>query len=354
MHFTSYNKEIMTAQGEVIRLFSNIVTVDRKGKRNLVPCAFGQTSRVLKSIFNPAAAPQIYPLITIERTSISIDQSRNIELNNDIAEMVSLVHYDPNTRPPTPVDIKFRVHVFSKYPEELDMIICNFIPFYNKDVFVTTPHPKLEGKFLSHQIIWDGNVETVWKSELANSEQDVQTASATFTYKTEIFGGTEKLGDTTFGRILKINMSLSPSDGTTYPDFDPSNPDGNIIGGFYAVPYSETFDRYYQSLVEHYYNGDADADLAYGAYNAMFNSAILNNDIDALKEAQSRGADIYKRSYWPYKYAEAKGYSEILRWLKDNDALIPTAEMEHYPVGKEVKVAELLTSVNTDGTDETK
>lgn len=347
MHFTSYNKEIMTAQGEVIRLFSNIVTVDRNKKRHLVPCAFGQTSRVLKGIMNPSAAPQVYPIITIERSSISIDQNRNIELNNDIAEMVSLVHYDPNTRPPTPIDIKFKVNVFSKYPEELDMIVCNFIPFYNKDVFVTTPHPKIDGKFLSHQIIWDGQVETTWKSELANNDQDLQSASATFTYKTEIFGGTEKLTDSNVGKILKINMSLSPSDGSTYPEFDPNNPDGNIIGGFYAVDYSETFDKYYQNLVSHYYNGDADANFVFSAYNAMFNSAILNHDIDAMKEAVSNGADIYKKSYWPYKYAYAKEYSDIVSWLEDNGALIPTSE-EHYPVGNEIKTADLDTFTDSD------
>ncbi len=347
MHFTSYNKEIMTAQGEVIRLFSNIVTVDRKNKRHIVPCAFGQTSRVLKGIMNPGAAPQVYPLITIERTSISIDQSRNMELNNDIAEMVSLVHYNPNTRPPTPIDIKFKVNVFSKYPEELDMIICNFIPFYNKDVFVTTPHPKIEGKFLSHQIIWDGQVDTTWKSELSNNDQDMQAASATFTYKTEIFGGTEKLGDDNFGKILKINMSLSPSDGSTYPDFDPNNPDGNIIGGFYAVDYSESFDHYYQNIISHYYNGDCDADIVFSVYNAMFNSAILNNDIDSLKDAFANGADIHKRSYWPYKYAQSREYSEIMAWLEENGALIPTSD-EHYPVGKEIKQAELIESVETE------
>lgn len=342
MHFTSYNKEIMTAQGEVIRLFSNIVTVDRKGKRHLVPCAFGQTSRVLKSIMNPSAAPQIYPLITVERMSITIDQSRNIELNNDIAEMASLVHYDPDTRPPTPINIKFRVNVFSKYPEELDMIICNFVPFYNKDVFVTTPHPKIEGRFLSHQIIWDGSVEATWKSDLNNGDQDVQSASTTFTYKTEIFGGTDKLGDDDYGRILRINMSLSPSDGSTYTEFDPNNPDGNIIGGFYEVSYTESFDRYFQTLIYHYYNGDCDADIVYGAYNAMFNSAIMNDDLDALKDAYSHGADMHKRSYWPYKYAEAKGYDGIVQWLKDNGSLIPDGVSEHYPVGKEVKVADLM------------
>lgn len=343
MHFRSYNKEIMTAQGEIIRLFSNIVTVDKKGKRHLIPCMFGQTSRVLKSIFNPSAAPQMYPIITIERQSIRIDQNRNIESNNDIAQMASLIHYDPDTKPPTPIDITFKVTVFSKYPEELDMIICNFIPFYNKDVFVTTPHPKLEGKFLSHQIIWDGQIESSWKAEIANTEQDIQTATATFTYKTEIFGGTDKLNDEPYGRIYNINLSLSPSDGSIYPEFDPNNPDGNIIGGFYNVPYSESFDQYFQNLITHYNNGDADADAIYSVYNAMFNSAVLNDDIEGLKEAYAKGANIYKHSYWPYKYASTKKYTDIVDWLVENDALIPSSDKEHYPVDNNIKIADLNT-----------
>jgi len=342
MHFISYNKEIMTAQGEIIRLFSNIVTVDKLGKRHIVPCIFGQTSRILKSIFNPNASPQKYPIISIERSSISIDQSRNIEINNDIANMTSLIHYDPNTKPPTPIEIKFKVNIFSKYPEELDMIICNFIPFYNKDVFVKTPHPKLDGKFLSHQIIWDGQIETTWKNELINNEQDIQHASASFTYKTELFGGTEKLTKPEIGRIININLSLSPSDGTIFPEFDPSNPEGNIIGGFYSVPYAESFEKYYQNIITHYLNGESDANISYSAYNAIFNSAILNNDLDEMKNAANLGANIHKHSYWPYKYASLKGYNDIISWLKENGALIPTDE-EHYPVGKDIKVSDLDT-----------
>ena len=307
MYTTSYNKELKTAQAEIIRLFSNITIPLRRGGKtikSIVPCVFGQTSRILKSILNPSAAPQIYPIIVVERGEIQIDLQRNSELQHDIAIMTSSTSYDPDTKPPTPVIMDFTVNVFSKYPEELDMVVTNFIPFFNKDVFVITPHPKLEGKNLRHQIIWLGNVSFEWKSSLQNTEQDIQMATFKLQYKTEIFGGVDKLTDGHEGDIYTINMSLSPSTGEIYPDFDSDNPDGNLLGGFYAVPYSMSFSTFADAIINRYLDNDIDYDgLVSNAFNARFNTGVMNKDIDYMEDAVENGANIYKRSYWPFKYA---------------------------------------------------
>lgn len=334
MYTTSYNRELKTAQAEVIRLFSNItIPVVKKGKsiKSIVPCVFGQSSRILKSIMNPQGAPQIYPILSVERGNIQIDLARNSELQHDITIMTSSGSYDPNTKPPTPIILDFTIYAFSKYPEELDMIVSNFIPFFNKDVFVITPHPKLEGKTLRHQVIWNGDVAFDWKSLLQNTEQDMQIATFKLQYKTEIFGGVDKLNDGNGGEIYTINMALTPSDGEIYPEFDYDNPESNLFSGFYAVPYSESFAQFSKNIIDRYINGNSDYDgMITNAFNARFNTGVMNHDIEYMEEAVEGGANIYKFSYWPYKYAEDHEYEDIMEWLKLHGALIPKYGEEHY------------------------
>ena len=339
MYTCSYNHELKTAQAEIIRLFSNITIVTKEKGQLMIPCLFGQTSRILKSIMNPQAAAQVYPLITIERGNIQIDMQRNSELQHDISIMTSSHSYNPNTKPPTPIIMDFTISCFSKYPEELDMIVTNFIPFFNKDVFVVTPHPKLENRVLKHQIIWTGDVTFDWKTVLQNTEQDIQIATFKLQYKTEIFGGLDKITDLNGGDIYTINLGLNPSNGEIYTDFDPEHPDGNLLGGFQAVPYAESFASYSKSIITKYLAGDCDADfIITNAFNAQFNSAILNHDINAIEAAVSKGANIYKKSYWPYKYAENQDYEDIMTWLREHYALIPNEEHYVDAIGDRAKV----------------
>lgn len=331
MKYYSYNKEIITATAEIIRLFSNISIPNLHGSTDdngHVRCLNGQTSRVLKSILNPTAASFSYPLICIEKGSMRIDKARNRETNYDISIMTSPVTYDPNTRPPTPVDIDFTINIFAKYPEDIDMIVSNFVPFFNTDVFVRTPHPKLPGKYLTHQVIWDGNVNWDWKSSLQNTEQDIQIAKTNFTYKTEIFGGDTVASNDKGAIIHNIILDYSETNGSINTEYNPESKN-NLLGGFYAVPYSEDFSSYSKKLINNTLRPmpeDAESERGYAvydslsisAYDELFNKAVMENDLEAAKDAISNGASIYKYSYWPYAYANSLGYTDIVKLIVDS------------------------------------
>lgn len=370
MKVLSYNKEILTATGEMIRLFSNITILqlhDKNGnavkpitaKKILVPLEYAQASRILKSIMNPKGAPKEYPLVTLEKKNISADLSRNAEIHHDMAITTSLPNYLPDSHPPIPVDIGFKLTIFGKYPEDVDMIVSNFAAWFNMDVFVTTPHPKLKGRTLNHQVVWSGEVNYDWKSSLQSTEQDIIIASTDFTYKTELYAGYGPIKSTPDGIIHKIILDYSVSDGSLYPEYDPSKAGGgeggmgNIMGGFYCVPYDSDFDAYSERIVTNTISpGELDYDgLSFNYFNEAFNEAVMNADMDALSSAASSGANIYLHSYWPYVYAKNAGYSDIVAWLEDHNSLKPTFSSEteapssyeeHYPVDEKIiKIADL-------------
>ena len=366
MKVLSYNKEILTATGEMIRLFSNITIIqlhDKNGngikplnsKKILVPLLYAQTSRIVKSIVNPKAAPQEYPLVTLEKKNISADLQRNAEIHHDMVVNTSLPNYLPDSHPPIPVDIGFTLNIFGKYPEDVDMIVSNFASWFNTDVFVTTPHPKLSGRTLNHQVIWSGEVRYDWKTTLQSTEQNVIIASTDFTYKTEIYAGYGPIKSTPDGQIRKVVLDYSVSDGSLYPEYDPSKAGGgeggmeNMIGGFFCVPYEADFDEYSNRIVTNTISPAAlDYDgISFNYFNEKFNEAVMNNDVGLMESSATSGANIYLHSYWPYAYAKAQNYSDVLEWLDGHNALKPefsteteepSSYDEHYPFNDRQKI----------------
>ena len=371
MKVLSYNKEILTATGEMIRLFSNITILqlhDANGnavksinsKKTLVPLKYAQTSRILKSIMNPKGAPQEFPLITLEKKNISADLQRNAEIHHDMAMTTSLPNYLPDSHPPIPVDIAFTLNIFGKYPEDVDMIVSNFASWFNTDVFVTTPHPKLKGRTLNHQVVWSGEVAYDWKTSLQSTDQDIIIASTSFTYKTEIYAGYGPIKDTPDGQIHKVIMDYSVSDGSLYPKYDPSKAGGgeggmgNIMGGFFCVPYDADFDEYSERIVTNTISPAAlDYDgIAFNYFNEKFNESVINEDVGGMESAATSGANIYLHSYWPYAYAKSHECSAVVEWLDEHHALKPTftseteassSYVEHYPFSEkeEIHIADL-------------
>lgn len=371
MKVLSYNKEILTATGEMIRLFSNITILqlhDKNGnavkpitaKKILVPLEYVQASRILKSIMNPKGAPKEYPLVTLEKKNISADLSRNAEIQHDMAITTSLPNYLPDSHPPIPVDIGFTLTIFGKYPEDVDMIVSNFAAWFNMDVFVTTPHPKLSGRTLNHQVVWSGEVNYDWKGAIHATDQDIVIASTDFTYKTELYAGYGPIKGSPDGIIHKVILDYSVSDGSLYPEYDPSKAGGggpggmgNIMGGFYCVPYDADFDAYSERIVANTVSPaelDYDA-LAFNCFNEAFDAAVMNGNMAALSSAAASGANIYLHSYWPYAYAKEAGYDDIVEWLDEHKALkpefkspdeTPESYVPHYPVDeKTIKIADL-------------
>jgi hypothetical protein len=327
MHFFSYNHELLVATGEMQRLFGDMViknvNPDGAHKFIAIPAIFSQSSRILKSILNPDANPVRLPVISIERKDIMVDLTRNTEINYDIQLRNSNTdtRMNPNLKPPIPVNITYDVHFYSKHPTELDMMLSNFIPFFNKDVFVKTPHPKIEGRFLSHQIVWNGSIVPEWHAELQNIQDDIINATTSFTYKTELWGGDEKVKSDNSGKVLVIDLTLSNSTSDIYDKYDSSKNENNV-GGFYAVPYSQSFNSYFEMLLASEIKNPIYDGWCNSYYNALLNEAIVNNDLASAKTQIAAGANIQKYSYWPYAYAEKHAYTELASYLKENGALI--------------------------------
>jgi hypothetical protein len=196
MDFRSFNNELALAQIQFMSIFSGIV-ISRDTKNGskdiMVPCIAGQRSRILKNLENPELAPrQTLPIIVVERSGFSRDTERlaNLNLEQKASPRADMINF--NYLSPNPINVSYTVSILTKYPGDLDKILSNFIPFFNGDVYVKIPHPKIQNYSLKCQVLWDGSVQDEWPSEKEPYSDDIQIASTVFTFKTYLFGGQGK------------------------------------------------------------------------------------------------------------------------------------------------------------------
>ena len=239
MEVFSHNNELIYAQSQFMRLFNNIKLLrkDKNNKDIIVKCMFGKRSRVFKTLENSNYGQLVLPAIYFSRTSLSRNPQRLTNLHNEIYNKNQNLDY--NLLTPVPIDIVFELVIVTKYPEDMDIILSNFIPFFNQDIYVKIKNPKDETKKINHQVIWSNEINEEWPDELDGSNLDIQIATTSFTFKTYLFGGDSQLAQNT-NLINVIDFSI------TAPTVSGDLTTG--IGGYFPVPTLQSFDDYYANI----------------------------------------------------------------------------------------------------------
>jgi len=366
MRAISYNRELRLANEQMLMLFSNII-IDKnlytsaeklkgcKKRKYVVKAVFGQESKIFKQIQNPTGSELVLPLVAITREGlIARDDSRVANVNYHAVMASNAATYpqrnaqgniDPrdhyyDAEAPQPVILKYKVTFYTRDPNEMDIFMGNVAVSFNKDVWVRSPHPKIDGLALEHQVVWDGQFSTQWDSErLKETDIDIMQCSTNFDYHTEFFGGTNMIdpADAAKGIVEKIVFDTTvPGDKSPYDEF--VSGEYNNGGGFLCVPLSKSFEEIESELNEKLLEKPDGDFMSYGVYNGILNEGVLNNESSTIQIALNHGANIHKHSYWPYFYSLANNddgvYNDVIQLLRDNGAL--TANMPNYLSSKEM------------------
>lgn len=239
MEIRSFNQELQFADILFSRLFKNITiekTINGKRTSYLVKCERGNRSRIYKNLQNPSKRGMYsYPMIIYSRTGISRDPERVSSLHNELLKSGSTKMIDFNLLAPNPVNIEYSVSLISNFASDNDLIMGNFIPFFNSDLFVTCKHPKFAGLTYNSQVIMGDSISEEHPDELANDAEDITITTFTFTFKTYIFGGSDRVigGPHTEVRTLSDGTEVS----SEYNGFVPTIT--QLCLDFHAVPYRD-------------------------------------------------------------------------------------------------------------------
>jgi hypothetical protein len=244
MKYRSYNKEIKLAHAMLRDVFHGI-KIDRRDRKDnvqkeiVVPCVNGTRSRILKSMEDRNKTLQL-PIMSLSMDGLYRDIDRVHSPNEILQSPDGVNEIDLRNGTAIPMNLTFTLGIVTKYQEDMDQIIGNFIPFFNPDIYVTYPAPNNIGNVKS-QIIWDGTVNINHNEEITEKENERIVAETQFLMKIWIFPG---LDDGTYisdKLIYKINFM--------YNELEREITAGEL-NAFYDVPHNTPFTEFKESIQE--------------------------------------------------------------------------------------------------------
>ena len=227
MRVQSFNQELTYANLCFMQMFRNI-TINRHVNNSTeiepvkVLCVQGSRSRIMKALENQQEkADFTLPLISIMRTGIRRDPGRLANLHNEIRFSTNgKINYDMLT--PNPIDITYKLTIFAKYQSDIDLILSNWIPFFNNDVWVSVKHYKYTDLKFYSQVVMDDSISENRNESPTGTQYDYCQAECTFTFKTVLFGGNRKVYSGFHAAPRPVTMVTTVLDpNATNPD-DPS------------------------------------------------------------------------------------------------------------------------------------
>lgn len=326
MKVESYNKEILHATAMFMDAFNDITIKRTSGKSIKVKLLNGRRSRIFKSLENPGRTPIKPPLIAVVRTGLERDSERVADLNRYLLKTTgSDINYNYYT--PNPINLTFQLTVVTKTQSDMDRILSNFIPFCNQSFFVNTPHPKIPGQVIKHEVIWTGSITEIDNSEVDFESAELITAETEFTFKTWMWAGTEnKLTEQKLIKKFNVHPNLCSigvqellSNSNDNPatsgystahqlssnlgyNVDTSTYYGDIysLSHFYSVPRGTSFKSYENMIASgvidpEYYDSLALSGLTSGAPDYVTSGYLrdLNLDLNLGDEFIFNGEEVY-------------------------------------------------------------
>jgi len=217
-------------------------------KKIRVPIVYGQRSRLIKSFESRNENIQL-PMMSFTSSGITRDTSRIHSINDFVLKMVDGHGVDPSLIQPTPINIDFILSVMTKYLEDCDQIIGNFIPWFTPTIYVVFPHPSphLNGANLKIPITWDGTITKTELAEIGKTAPWEVVGTANFTLKSWLFAGINTEPVEPGPKIHTVNkLSGIFSIGES----------GFMMDNFYDVPKSMSFDEFIDNVLSGYVTAD--------------------------------------------------------------------------------------------------
>jgi len=247
MKYRSYHRELERTTAQVIDLFNDI-TIDRRDQKNNVqqlinvPCVYGNRSRILKSLQNRDKTLSI-PLTCISMEGITRDTSRVQGTYDGLLYQTNQNSYNNLKNTPVPINVTYSIDIITKFQEDMDQILTNWIVWFNPDVYIVIPNPIKPTTNLKIQVLWSSNsINMTYANEVDNNTPARIIANTQITVKTWMFPGL--LTDSDDGRLIK-RINFNPN--IVF--------DGEYVGrlsNFYSVPKNNTYEDFISNIVQGY------------------------------------------------------------------------------------------------------
>ena len=222
----TFNFEIQTLLEQFVSAFNDIIVKRYDNNKTLTPPTSGNyikfvyapKQRVYETLNTPAPGGITLPVVAVNITSVSRDQTRVFNKIDGFAANVGssysngIVQKIPQ---PVPINIGVNMTIVTKFQSDMDQIISNFVPYCDPYIIISWKLPSFskntEPYELRSEVLWNGTINMSYPTELNSNQAQRLTAETSFTIKGWLF----KKMDETVKKIYTIETKYINEEPTT-------------------------------------------------------------------------------------------------------------------------------------------
>jgi hypothetical protein len=221
----TFNWEIQTLMEQFVSAFNDVIikrysyvpnlTGDSKTtieplSGNKVLYVYAPKQRVFSALKNPAPGGLTVPVISVNISSISRDQNRvfNKHEGFNVIYNQSSLNSLKKIPQPVPINIGVTMNIVTKYQNDMDQIISNFVPYCDPYIIISWKLPGLKESDVPYEIrteiLWNGNINLQYPTDLQPTQPFRVVAETSFIIKGWMF----KKMDEFYKKIYTINADF--------------------------------------------------------------------------------------------------------------------------------------------------
>lgn len=195
----TYNREIEILLEQFTSAFNDIIIKRDKQSGTTdnikVNFVYAPKQRVFDVLKNPAPGGITLPAVSVSISSIQRDPSRTFNkawgfnIETFLPQTSATTDYIKRIKNPVPVNIGVNMTILTKYQSDMDQIISNFVPYCDPYIIISWKLPASQGKEyeIRTEILWSGNLNLNYPTELNGNQSYRVTADTSFTIKGWLF-----------------------------------------------------------------------------------------------------------------------------------------------------------------------
>ncbi len=212
----------------IIRRYNN-----KREARDSIRCRFvyAPKQRVLADLLDKAQTIQL-PVVALTNGGIARDPNRVFNKIQGSYMSSSDPTRSNKLQQPVPIDLTINMTILTRFQEDYDQIITNFVPYFDPYIIVSWRTPSMPDYEIRSQVVWSGNVTTTYTYDINTTTVARVEGTTSFTFKGWLF---KARPSTPEGIIFNVNSNFSTETGLnsllTLDDLDELTTERHYLSG---------------------------------------------------------------------------------------------------------------------------
>jgi hypothetical protein len=190
----------------VVKRYNN-----KREARDSIRCRFvyAPKQRVLADLLDKAQTIQL-PVVALTNGGIARDPNRVFNKIQGSFMSSSDPTRTNKLQQPVPIDLTINMTILTRFQEDYDQIITNFVPYFDPYIIVSWRTPSMPDYEIRSQVVWSGNVATTYPYDISSTNVARVEGTTSFTFKGWLF---KARPSTPEGIIFNVNANFSSEPG---------------------------------------------------------------------------------------------------------------------------------------------